>query len=84
MVRALVIPKMCWAAAWQRPTKKAISRLTCAIERAVVPRMPPGRSRYIAWAAQIGPDLNPEYCLHMGALRVERWRCKRRVMGQQV
>ena len=74
LTASLVLPKITWAGAWMRPTKKQIASWENAIELAVCGRRFTGRSRFLIWATHIGGSLNPTLRLGQQALRHEKIR----------
>lgn len=68
LVKSLVMPVVCWASAWTRPTKAEVRIFLTATERAVlgVRRVWVGRSRALIWAAGIGPGLAADFVLAFG------------------
>ncbi|CAE8687780.1 unnamed protein product, partial [Polarella glacialis] len=84
MVRALVLPMVTFTGAWTRPTKDQIAKWRSAVETAVLGRIMPGRSRFLVWAALLGPQVDPDFMIHMAALRHEQWRARRRAANHQL
>ena len=83
MIRKLVLPIFTHVGAWTRPTASKIQKWQNSIERTVLGRIVPGRSRFLVWAAMLGCRLDPDFVLDSEALRHEVWRSRRSVGNGQ-
>ena len=76
-VRMMVISLFSWSGAWQSLTKKVLGQWRIAIEKAIMSPVR-HRSRFLLWAAFLGPYVDPECCLNFEALRHQQWKCSSR------
>jgi len=72
IVRCDVMPIVTWGSAWMAPDNKQIKLLKSTIEKCICRgyrKM--GRSPFVMWSSHLGCELDPEYVIHLGALRNE-------------
>ena len=63
------MPILSWAGAWQRPTASAIQKMRTKIERCVMSRLIPEKSKALLWATALAPWIDPGFALNVEALR---------------
>jgi ribonuclease HI len=76
-----VISVLSYTGAWTSPTKAVISQWRNAVERTVLGKIVPGRSRYLAWVTALSPFLDPQYALDDRAIKHEKWLVRRQAAG---
>ena len=81
VTRQLVISVFSYTGAWTSPTKAVISQWRNAVERTVLGKIVPGRSRYLAWVTALSPFLDPQYALDDRAIKHEKWLVRRQAAG---
>ena len=69
----LVLPAIAWQGTWTRPAATKLCRWRRKIELAVIGYNRTGRSRGLAWAIEIGADLDPAFRLDLAALQHATW-----------
>jgi hypothetical protein len=82
LASSLVVRKVLWNAAWQRPTKRKLALLQSAIERCVFGTIVPERSRFLRFACNIAVELDLSCVIASEVLRVIRWRSRRQALGK--
>ena len=83
-VRTLVLPLFAFVGSWTRPSKKCLEAWRLKVERAVLGKILPGRSRFLTWVCRLGAFCDPVHALDLVALRHEQWKCKRRAVGRDM
>ena len=77
LVRSLVISLFAHTGAWTTVSKQVQSKWRTAVETAIMGRLHSHRSRFLAWAAYLGPDCDPEFALDCKVMQHELWRLRR-------
>ena len=80
LAHKLALPKMAWGGQWQAPPARVTRRWATEIERCVLGKIIPGRSRALVWTLKLGASLDPQYAMDLAALRCHRQRLWKRAL----